>query len=376
MSPAEPSPLEIAWFAALCDDDYERLGVPDPSLQSSYEHCRDIVLRAERGGFDNCLLPSGYALGIDGVAFAGGVATLLQRMRLLLAVRCGELWPAQLARQLATLDRMLAGRLSVNVISSDVPGAPLPPAPRYARTLEVMQVLRQLLDGKPVCHRGEFYQLEIEPPRVRTVSGHCPPFYFGGFSEPAREVAAREADVYLLWPDRLEAVEEILSDLRRRAARHGRSLRFGYRVHVVVRETEAEARAAARRLVASLDPATGEAIRARSLDHASAGVRRQAEVRESADSEGFVEETLWTGIGRARSGCGAALVGDPDQVVAKLRAYARLGIEAFILSGYPHAREADLVARYVLPRLPHAPLGFASHGGSPVAQAGVPSRVS
>jgi alkanesulfonate monooxygenase len=355
---AAPPRVEVAWFAALCDDDTEYLGSPDPALRSSFEHCRDIALAAEKGGFDNLLLPSGYALGIDGTAFAGGLAPLLRRLRLLLAVRCGELWPPQLARQLASLDRMLGGRLTVNVISSDLPGAPLASGPRYARTLEVMRILRALLDGGPVTHRGEFFDLEVEPPGVRTVSGRCPPFYFGGLSEEAREVAAAAADVYLMWPDRMAAVRETLSDLRARAAAHGRALRFGYRVHVIVRESEAEAREAARRLLCRLDPGEGDAIRRRSLDHASAGVRRQAEVREAADAEGFVEEGLWTGIGRARSGCGAALVGDPDQVLAKLEAYRDLGIEAFILSGYPHLRECDLFARHVLPRLPHGPLGF------------------
>jgi alkanesulfonate monooxygenase len=269
MASARVAALEIAWFAALCDDDYEYLGVPSPALESSYAHCRDIVQCADRGGFDNCLLPSGYALGIDSIAFASGVAPLLERMKLLVAIRCGELWPPQLARQLATLDQMLAGRLTINIISSDLPGAPLPSGPRYARTLEVMGLLRQLLEGKPVSHHGEFYDLEIEPPRLRTVSGRCPPFYFGGFSEDAREVAAQAADVYLLWPDRLEAVKEILADLRGRAERHGRRLRFGYRVHVIVRETEDEARSAARSLMSRLDPATGASIRERSLDHAS-----------------------------------------------------------------------------------------------------------
>src|SRR5690606_16822791 len=123
--------------------------------------------------------------------------------------------------------------------------------------------------------------------------------------------AAEEADVYLMWPEPMPAVRALLDDMRARAARVGRTLRFGYRVHVIVRETESEARAAARALVADLDPAVGEAIRRRSLDHASEGVRRQAEMREAADAEGFGEEHLWTGIGRARSGCGAAIVGDP-----------------------------------------------------------------
>jgi alkanesulfonate monooxygenase len=350
-STAAPRVPEVAWFAALCDDDYELLGVADPALASSYEHCRDIVLRAERGGFDNILLPSGYQLGIDSVAFAGAVAPELERMRLLVAVRCGELWPPQLARQLATLDNLLGGRLTINIISSDLPGAPLESAPRYARSLEVMQILRSLLDGKSVAHRGEFFQIELDPPRVGTVSGRCPPFYFGGLSEPARECAAAGADVYLMWPDRLPQVAATLDDMRARAASHGRGLRFGYRVHVIVRETEADARAAARRLVSRLDPSAGEVIRQRSLDHASEGVRRQAEVREAADAEGYVEDHLWTGIGRARSGCGAALVGDPDQILAKLRAYQDLGIETFILSGYPHADECDRFARLVLPQV-------------------------
>lgn len=343
--------LEVAWFAALCDDDYAFLGVPDPSLASSYSHCRDIALRAERGGFDNILLPSGYQLGIDSVVFAGAIAPELERMRLLVAVRCAELWPPQLARQLASLDRMLEGRLTINIISSDLPGAPLESGPRYARSLEVMEILRALLDGKPVDHRGEFFQVAVEPPRVATLSGRCPPFYFGGLSEAARECASAGADVYLLWPDRIEAVRETLEDMRARADRRGRKLRFGYRVHVIVRETESEAREAARRLVSRLDPEAGRAIRSRSLDHVSAGVRRQAELRDFADDEGYAEEHLWTGVGRARSGCGAAIVGNPDQVIAKLLAYRDLGIDSFILSGYPHAEECDRVARWVLKAL-------------------------
>jgi len=349
-------PVEVAWFCPLCDDDYEYLGVPDPRLRSSFAHCRDVLLRAERNGFDNILCPSGYALGIDSIAFAGGVAPATSRIRLLVAVRCGELWPPQLARQLATLDGMLDGRLTVNVISSDLPGAPVASEPRYQRTRECMQLLRAFLDGKPVSHRGAFYQLELAPPAATTVARRAPLFYFGGLSEPARRVAAEEADVYLMWPEPMPAVRALLDDMRARAAALGRRLRFGYRVHVIVRETEDEARAYARRLLSRLDAATGDAIRGRSLDATSEGVRRQAEMRERADDEGFVEEHLWTGIGRARSGCGAAIVGDPDQVARKLAAYAALGIDAFILSGYPHAAECDLFARYVLPQLPHGPL--------------------
>lgn len=353
-------PVEVAWFSALCDDDYEFLGVPDPSLASSWEHCSDIVTRAEANGFDNVLLPSGYELGIDANAFAAAIATRTSRINLLLAVRCAELWPPQLARQIATIDQIAKGRLTINIISSDLPGAPLASGPRYRRSTEVMLMLRSLLNGERVSTNGDFYQLDLGAPRARTVSGSCPPFYFGGLSDDARACAAQAADVYLMWPDTIPAITEIIDDLSSRAAANGRSLRFGYRVHVVVRETESLARAAADRLLSKLDDATGDAIRAKSLDSQSAGVRRQAELREAAVNDGYVEDNLWTGIGRARSGCGAAIVGDPDQVLAKLQAYAAMGIDAFILSGYPHADECDLFARYVLPNLQHAPLWHAS----------------
>ena len=302
------------------------------------------------------MLPSGYQLGIDSVAFAGGIAPITEQIRLLVAVRCGELWVPQLARQLATLDQMLAGRLSINIISSDIPGETMASEPRYERTRETMMALRQLLNGESVSMQGEFLNLDIDPPNVRTVSGNSPLFYFGGLSEPARDVAAECSDVFLMWPGTLPEVDSILTDMRKRAASYNRSLKYGYRVHVIVRETENEAIDASRELISKLDAAEGERVRAQSLDSTSAGVRAQGMLREGADADGFAEENLWTGIGRARSGCGAAIVGDPDQVLNKLKQYMDLGIEAFILSGYPHQQECDLFARYVLPELEHGVL--------------------
>lgn len=354
MSTESLPPCEISWFSALCDDDYEFLGVPDPMLASSWEHCRDIVLQAETGGFDNILLPSGYALGIDTTAFAAAIAPMLQRMALLMAVRIGESWPPQLARQIATIDQMLGGRLKVNIISSDMPGETMASEPRYARTVEAMHILKTLLNGEPLDHQGDFWQLKLDPPRIGTVSGKAPQLYFGGLSPAARDAAAKGCDVFLMWPDKREAVADIIADMRTRAAAEGRTLRFGYRAHIVVRETEAEARIAADRLLSKLDAAQGAAIRAKSLDSQSAGVAAQAALRDNAGDDGYAEANLWTGIGRARSGCGAAIVGDPDQVLAKLNDYRSMGIEAFILSGYPHAAEADLFARHVLPKIDHA----------------------
>lgn len=349
------APVEVSWFSALCDDDYEFLGQSEPALLSSWEHCRNIVLAAEEAGYDNILLPNGYGLGIDTVAFAAAVAAQVRRIKLLMAVRVGELWPPQLARQIATIDQILGGRLSINIISSDMPAETLDGASRYERATEAMQILRALLGGEALDHRGRFWNLQLEPARILK-SAKVPLFYFGGLSEPARECAAKGADVYLQWPDRIETVKAVIDDMNARAAREGRRLRHGYRVHVIVRETEAEARAGADRLLSKLDAATGAAIKARSLDSGSVGVNAQVALREAAGSDGYVEDNLWTGIGRARSGCGAAIVGDPDQVLAKLRAYQAIGIEAFVLSGYPHAREADLFGRYVLPRLDHAPI--------------------
>lgn len=350
--------VEVSWFSALCDDDYRYLGVPETNLESSWEHCRDITVAADSAGFDSILLPSGYQLGIDSVAFAGGIAPLTKQIRLLVAVRCGEMWVPQLARQLATLDQMLNGRLSINIISSDLPGAPMASIPRYQRTRETMLCLAQLLNGEHVKFEGEFINLEIDPPKAQPAQKQRPLFYFGGLSEPAREVAAECADVFLMWPDTVETVANIMLDMDNRAKTHQRRLTHGYRAHVIVRETENQAMDAARQLVSKLDDEEGSRIRAQSLDSQSVGVNAQTSLRERADADGFVEDHLWTGIGRARSGCGAAIVGDPDQVLAKLHAYRDMGIKAFILSGYPHLEECDLFARYVLPNLAHEKLSL------------------
>ena len=348
--------VEVAWFAALCDDDYEFLGVPDEDLQSSWSHCGEIVRRAEINGFDNVLLPSGYSLGIDATTFAAGIATQTKQIRLLLALRLGELVVPQLARQVATLQQISNSRLVINAISSEMPGEQLNSEARYRRTTEYLYALGELLEGRAINLDGEFLQLNVEPPRVVKQNLGCPPIYFGGLSEAARDCAAASADVYLMWPDTTAKVSSVIVDLKLRAQQFGRSLKFGWRSHVIVRETEREAREAARRLLSRLDPVVGDAIRARSLDATSTGVNRQTELRTGSDDEGYIEQNLWTGVGRARSGAGIAIVGDPDQVTAKLNELADVGVSSFILSGYPHLKECDLFSRYVLPQINHGPL--------------------
>ena len=342
---------EYAWFGALCDDDYEFLGVPDAELRSSWAHCRDIVLRAEHNGFDNVLLPSGYALGIDATAFASAIAVETSRIKLLLAVRLGELVVPQLARQIATLQQISNGRLVINAISSDLPSETLSSEARYRRTTESIAALRTLLAGKRADFDGRFVITHVEPPRIAVEHPHDPVIYFGGLSEAARECAAESCDVYLMWPETTSRMMSVMQEMNTRAAKFGRTLRYGWRSHVIVRETEAQAREAARRLLSRLDAETGASIRAKSLDSQSAGVARQSELREQADADGYIERHLWTGVGRARSGAGIAIVGDPDQVAAKIREIRDAGVSTFILSGYPHVTECDLVARRVLPKL-------------------------
>ena len=190
--------------------------------------------------------------------------------------------------------------------------------------------------GATLAFHGEFVDLTVEPPRVGTVSGRSPLFYFGGLSPAARECAAAGADVFLMWPDTTDKMLAVKDDMDARAAAKGRSLRYGWRSHVIVRETEEEARAAASRLLSKLDVETGEQIRKRSLDSASAGVANQAALREAADEDGYVERHLWTGVGRARSGAGAAIVGDPDHCVTEiLRFIAAYGITDIVTMAVP-----------------------------------------
>lgn len=344
--------VEVAWFGGLCDDDYEFLGIPDGTLRSSFRHCADIVCRADQLGYQNILLPSSYQVGQDTLTFASAVGPMTRQISLLVAVRCGELHPPMLARSLATLDHLLDGRLTVNIISSDLPGEVLPSADRYDRSREVISILKQAWAPGPIEHKGVHWDLSLSGEPVHPYQRRGGPLlYFGGISEGARELCAEHCDVFLMWPESEAAIASTMRDLADRAEAYERQIDFGYRVHVIVRETEAEARAAARRLVSRLDDRVGSELKARALDAQSEGVQRQDRLRDQSDSEGYIEDHLWSGIGRARSGCGSAIVGDPDQVRDKLLRYVDMGVRAFILSGYPLLEECDLFARYVLPEL-------------------------
>ncbi|TMV92132.1 LLM class flavin-dependent oxidoreductase [Thioclava sp. BHET1] len=343
---------EVSWFSALCSDDYRHLGVPEGDLRSSWAHCSDIVREAERQGFRNILCPSSYQVGQDTLSFVAGASQVTNRINFLAAVRCGEMQPIMLARTIATLDHMLEGRLTVNIISSDFPGQSEPSEYRYQRSREVVEILKQAWTRDEINFEGEIYNfkgLTTDPAKPYQTGG--PLLYFGGYSSAAVELCAEHCDVYLMWPEPREDLAARMQTVHAAAERYGRVLDYGLRVHVIVRDTEAEAKEYADHLVSQLDDEEGRKIRERAHDAASLGVSRQARNRDLADQSGYVEPNLWTGVGRARSGCGAALVGSADQVLSKLEDYRKMGIRSFILSGYPHIDEARQFGRLVMPHL-------------------------
>jgi alkanesulfonate monooxygenase len=352
--------VEVSWFAALCSDDYQFLGVPDGSLRSSWAHCSEIVKTAEEQGFRNILCPSSYQVGQDTLSFVAGCAPITSKINMLAAVRCGEMQPIMLARTIATLDHMLEGRLTVNIISSDFPGEVADSSYRYQRSREVVEILKQAWTRDEINHAGSVYNfmgMTTDPVRPYQTGG--PLLYFGGYSPDALELCGQHCDVYLMWPEKMEELEGRMKAVHAVADRYGRTLDYGLRVHVIVRDTEAEAREYADYIVSKLDDDQGTAIRNRAQDAKSLGVSHQAKNREIADDHGYIEQNLWTGVGRARSGCGAAIVGSTDQVLSKLEAYQKMGIRAFVLSGYPHLDEAKHFGSRVLPQmktcsLPHA----------------------
>ncbi|WP_417691395.1 LLM class flavin-dependent oxidoreductase [Roseibium sp.] len=349
---ADLKAAEISWFSALCSDDYQLLGVPDGTLRSSWEHCSHIVKTAEDLGFRNILCPSSYQVGQDTLSFVAGCAPITDRINMLAAVRCGEMQPIMLARTLTTLDHMLKGRLTVNIISSDFPGEKAESNFRYQRSREVVEILKQAWTQDEINYAGEVYNfqnLTTDPVKPYQTGG--PLLYFGGYSPPALELCGQHCDVYLMWPEKIEELEGRMKAVNAVAERYDRTLDYGLRVHMIVRDTEAEAREYADYIVSKLDDEYGQMIRARALDSGSLGVSHQARNRELADKFGYVEPNLWTGVGRARSGCGAALVGSTDQVLSKIEDYKKMGIRAFIFSGYPHIEEARHFGTKVLPQL-------------------------
>tara|TARA_Y200000002_G_scaffold32455_1_gene23927 strand:- start:55 stop:1185 length:1131 start_codon:yes stop_codon:yes gene_type:complete len=343
---------EVSWFAPLCDGDDDFLGNRNPIYKSSWENTSKIIKTADGLGFRNVLCPSSYQVGQDTLSFVAGMASVTEQINFLAAVRCGELHPPMLARTISTLDHMLKGRLTINIISSDLPGVKLSSSERYARSREVIKILKQSWTQDKIEFNGKYYQLSLPTDPVKPYQQNGGPLlYFGGYSPDGVDLCAEHCDIYLMWPETEQKLRGLMNDMTNKASDYERTVQFGLRVHVIVRESEKEARAYANNLLSKLDLDLGKDIRNRAQDAASLGVARQAVLREEADNQHYVEPNLWTGIGLARSGCGAAIVGDPDQVLAKINRYMDMGIRSFIFSGYPHYQECELFAKYVLPHI-------------------------
>lgn len=348
---------EIAWFDDIIGGDTEYLGVLDGDRRSSFDHCRDIVLEAEKLGFANILLPTAFTVGQEVLTFASGVAPMTSKIKLLTAIRTGEVHPPTLARAIANLDHMLEGRFAINIINSDLPGTRENPELRYQRCAEIIEILKQGWTQDRVDFKGQLYNVNLPSDPVKPYQQNGGPLlYFGGTSDGSRDVCARYCDVFLTWPETEESMYETMQDMTERAAQYGRKIDFGLRIHVVVRETEAEAKAYAKKLMSKFDEKRGLEIRSRGEDSRSLGVLRQDQLRLQADQDGYLEDILWTHIGKVFSGCGGGLVGSAEQIINKLNRYMDMGFRAFVFSGFPLIEEANYFAKLVLPHLPNVNL--------------------
>lgn len=348
-------PLDLLWFCQLAADG-EFIGTK-PERKPTLKYISSLVETAAEMGFSSLLTATNFHAEHE--AWTASVATLARTdgAGLLIAVRPGMFHPALFAKMAATAANLFPGRVRINVVTGSNPaenamyGDMESHSERYARTREFIAIVRELWKGKPVDSTSAMY-----PFKGSIVSPVPPvpiPIYVGGHSTEAQEISAELADVYLVWGDTLAGIEARLKTMREAEARTKRvaesKLTYGLRCHVVVRDTEAEAWAAADRLISRIDPAVREKFVEASAAVDSEGQRRQQALSASASL--VVEPNLWAGVGLARSGVGVAIVGDPSQVAAKLRAYQALGISTFILSGYPHLEECRRFGEMVMPLL-------------------------
>ena len=312
-----------------------------------------IARSAEQLGFDAALTPTSSWCE-DAWVMTAALTQVTQRFRFLVAFRPGFTSPTLAAQMAATFQRVSGGRLLLNVVTGGDDaeqrrfGDHLGKEERYARAGEFLAIVRALWEGEPVDFAGEHYQLtsaQIVPDPV------WPELYFGGSSPAAIEVAAAQADVYLTWGEPPDAVTEKLDRVRERAAEHGRELRFGIRLHVIARESAAEAWAEADRLLAGLDPEQIKRSQAVQRASQSEGQRRMTELHNGRTDSLEIYPNLWAGVGLVRGGAGTALVGSHAEVCDRIAEYHQLGIDEFILSGYPHLEEAYRVGEGVIPEL-------------------------
>jgi alkanesulfonate monooxygenase len=306
---------------------------------------------------------------------AASLIDATRRLKFLIALRPGLVQPAQSARMAATFDRLSGGRLLVNLVTGgdreelEGDGLFLPHEQRYEQSTEFLTIWREVLarshraegeagSSQPFDFDGQHLQVKGSKVLYPPVQKPYPPIFFGGSSEEAHELAAQQLDTYLTWGEPPAAVAAKVADIRQRAARYGRTLEFGIRLHVIVRETEDDAWRAAAELVSQLDDEIIATAQKKFAQMDSVGQRRMAELNKGKLNRTNVRDglevapNLWAGVGLVRGGAGTALVGNPQQVAQRIEEYAALGLEYFILSGYPHLEEAHRFAELVFPLLP------------------------
>ena len=358
--------MNVFWFLPTHGDGHF-LGTSQGARPVSLNYLKQIAQAADGLGYYGVLIPTGRSCE-DSWVVASALAPMTERLRYLVAIRPGIISPTVSARMTATLDRLSGGRLLINVVTGGDPdenrgdGIHLSHAERYEVTDEFLRIWRRVLQGEAVDFDGKHLKVDNAKALYPPLQRPYPPLYFGGSSEAAHELAAEQLDVYLTWGEPPAAVAEKIADVRARAAKHGRTLKFGIRLHVIVRETATDAWAAADRLIEHISDETIEAAQKSFARFDSEGQRRMAALHGGRRDSLEIAPNLWAGVGLVRGGAGTALVGDPQQVAARIKEYADLGIDSFIFSGYPHLEEAYRFAELVFPLLPEPYASLAGRG--------------
>lgn len=349
-------PIRFFWFIPTHGDG-SYLGSSQGERQPDFEYFKQIAQAADRLGYEGVLLPTGQNCEESWIT-ATGLATVTDRLKYLVALRPGVTQPAFAARQAAALDRLSNGRLLLNVVVGGNPvelagdGVFLPHGERYEQASEFLTIFRKLLAGETVAFHGKHYRIEGGRLDQRTVQQPHPPIFLGGSSDAGQDLAAEQVDTYLTWGEPVALVAEKVSAARKKAEARGRTLRFGIRLHFIVRETEEEAWSAADRLISKVSDTQIAAAQARFTQQMdSVGQRRMSELHGGDRNKLLVAPNLWAGVGLVRNGAGTALVGTPEQIAERLREYQDAGIDLVIGSGYPHLEEAYRVAELLFPTL-------------------------
>jgi len=363
-------PLDLYWFIPVSGDG-SYLGTDKGNRSADFAYLKQIAQAADNLGYKGALIPVGSHCE-DPFIVAAALATVTERLRFLVALRPGLATPTHFARQTAAIDRISNGRVLINLVaggdSKELAGDGifLDHDERYAHAAEFLNVYRRLLAHETVSYAGKHVRVEgarlLFPPAQDEV-----PVWFGGSSDPALDLAAAQTDVYLTWGEPLEQVAEKIEAVRKRARANGREVKFGLRIHLIVRETDAEAWAVADKLIAHLsDEAIAAAQQKFANESDSVGQRRMSALHNGGKRDGLtIAPNLWAGIGLVRRGAGTALVGDPATVAKRLREYQALGVETIIASGYPHLEEAYKVAELLFPELGINQTPQRSHGTAP-----------